>query len=335
MDVQTRSNIPLTVPAITSVVDSDGKPVPNNGTTHDNVLTLAGLGSADTAVIIADNGTPIALAQVNEQGEWVKSVAAPLGRHSYTIRFSDEGWVVTVVIAAVGPTITSVRDSKGEVANDASTFDTMVFLEGIGAADQQIEILDKAEVLDTVTATDGHWTLDLSLLAFKRYSIRARGLYGSIPESEVRKFSVIYREEDFETGTLGVMPAHIPREFPAMIITPEDKDAELIVDSIAAPFVTGQAVSFADESTVRFVLKSPVNKVTFGAFARASIPGIVPPILSCFDEQERLIFQRKLDFGLDFAAWHDAVSADRKIKVLELKVNPGTSAFVVDNFTFA
>lgn len=335
MDIEPGSNKPLAAPAITGVVDSEGKPIPNNGTTGDNVLTLSGTGTADIAVIIADNNEPIALAQVNERGEWVKSVVALSGRHSYTLRFSDEAWVVTVVIADVAPTITSLRDSKGAVANGGSTFDTTVTVEGRAATDQQVEVLDKAEVLGTVTATGGDWAITLSSLAFKGYSLKARGLYGSIPESDVRTFSVIYTGEDFETGTVGVIPANTTREFPAMMVMPVGKDANLVIDSIAAPFVTGQAISLADESGVRFVLKSPVNKLSFGAYASSSISGIVPPILACFDEQDVLIFERKLDFGFDFAAWHDVVSSARKIKAIEFTVNLGTSAFLVDNFTFS
>jgi len=237
---QSRSGKPFGLPAITGVVDSKGKPIPHNGTTEDTVLTLSGIGVTDTVVIIEDNNTPVALARVDENEEWMASVAVLPGRHSYTVAQS-QAWVITVIVAG----------------------------------------------------------------------------------------------EDFETGAVGVIPANTAREFPAMFVTPKDKDASLIIDSIGAPFVTGKAISFADQSSAHFLFKSPVNKVTFGAFAMASAPDVVPPILSCFDEQGGLIFERKLDFGFDFSAWHAAVSPDRKIKAIELTVNPGTSAFVVDNFTFA
>lgn len=244
MDRQSHSNINVVVPAITGVVDSNGKPIPHNGTTEDNVLTLSGTGTPNTAVIIADNNTAIALAPANAGGEWVKSVAAAEGRHSYTVADESPAWDVTVVV-------------------------------------------------------------------------------------------VIHTKEDFETGLLGIIPVNTAREFPAMVVTPLDKDASLIIHSIAPPFVTGQAVSIADDSTVRFVLKSPVNTVTFGAFASADVPGIEPPTLACFDDQDALIIERKLDFGFDYAAWHEADSPDRRIKTLELTANPGTSAFIVDNFTFS
>ncbi|MCQ2998041.1 hypothetical protein NLO95_28390 [Pseudomonas syringae] len=130
--------------------------------------------------------------------------------------------------------------------------------------------MDRAELLATATATDGHWTVDLSSLAFKGYSLQARGLYGGLPESLVRAFSVIYAGEDFETGTLGVIPANTPQEFPSMFVTPKDKDASLVINSDAAPIVTEKTVSFADDSSVRFDLKSPVKKITFGVFAKAS-----------------------------------------------------------------
>lgn len=335
MDVASHSNTSSAVPAITGIVDSNNVPVPNNGTTEDTVLTLSGTGTLNTAVIIEDNNTPIALAYVNENGDWVKSVVALEGRHSYTLRFSEDAWVVTVVVAVEAPDINSVRDAHGEVANGASTFDTAVTLEGTAAADKQVEILDRAQVLATATATGGKWAVDLSSLAFKGYSLKARGLYGSIPESGVRTFSVIYQGEDFETGTVGVIPANTAVEFPSLFVTAQDKDASLIVNSVAAPIVTGKTVSLADDSSVRFDLKSPVNKISFGAYAKARDAAVEMPYLACLDEQDVLIFERKLEFGFDFAAWQNIVSPDRRIKSLVLTVHPGTDWLYVDNFTFA
>lgn len=332
MDVASHSSAG---PAITGVLDSEHRPIPNNGTTGDTVLTLSGTGTINTAVIITDNNTPIALAQVSDDGEWVKSVLALEGRHSYTLQFSDEAWVVTVVVAVEAPVITRVRDSQGEVVDGGSTFDTTVTLEGTAVVGQQVEILDKAEVLAAVTATGGHWTVDLPSLAFKGYSIKVRGLYGSIPESAIRTFSVIYAGEDFESGTLGSIPANTAVEFPSMFVTSKDKDAALIADSVATPIVTEKAVSLADDSSLRFDLKSPVNKITFGVFAKASDFNVEMPYLACFDERDALIFERKLEFGSEFAAWQDVVSADRRIKSLVLTVNPGTDWLYVDNFTFA
>lgn len=326
---------PSAVPTITGVVDSENHPVPHNGITEDTVLTLLGVGTVDTGVIIADNEIPIAIALVNENGEWLKSVAAQEGRHSYSIRFSDEAWVVTVVMAAQAPTIISVRDSQGEVVNGASTFDQRVTLEGTAAADQWVEILDRVQIIASVLATGGRWAVDLPLLAFKGYSLKARGLYGSIPESAVRTFSVIYAREDFETGTLGVIPANTTQEFPSMFVTSKDKDASLIADSAAAPIVTDKAISFADDSSIRFDLKSPVNKITFGAFAKASGSEVEMPYLECFDEQGRLIFEAKLEFGFDYAAWQKVGSTDRRIKSLVLTVQAGTDWLYVDNFSFA
>lgn len=334
MDVESHSHMPSAVPAITDVRDSENTPIPNNGTTEDTVLTLLGAGTADTGVIIADNNTPIALALVKDDGTWVKSVAALEGRHSYTARFSDEAWVVTVVVAAA-PAISSVLDSIGEVIEGGSTFDTTVTLEGIAGIGQQVEILDRAEILATVTATGGHWSVELSSLGFKGYSLKARGLYGSLPESGVRTFTVIYEGEDFETGALGVIPANIAVEFPSMFVTSIDKDASLIADSVAMPIVTDKAISVADDSSVRFELKSPVNKITFGAFAKASDFNVEIPYLACIDEQGAPIFKRKLEFGSDFAAWQEVSSPERRIKVLVVTVNLGTDWLYVDNFSFA
>lgn len=232
------------------------------------------------------------------------------------------------------PTINSVRDSQGEVGEALSTYDTTVTLEGKAGGHERVEILDMAEILSTVPAIDDHWAATLPSLAFKTYSIKARGILGS-PESGVRTFSVIYRGEDFETEESGVIPANTALKLPTMFVTP-NKNASVIDDSTAAPFVTMKAISFADDSSVRFDLKSPVNKITFGAFAKASSSDVEMPYLACFDERDELIFQRDLVFGPgDYAAWQDVVSPDRRIKALVITVSPGTDWLYVDNFTFA
>ena len=230
------------------------------------------------------------------------------------------------------PTIDSVSDSEGEVGEGLSTYETTVIVEGSAGGDEQVEILDKAEILITVPVTDNHWAVALPSLAFKAYSIKARGIHGG-PESGIRTFSVIHRGEDFETGTLGDIPANIALEFPTMFVTP-NKGASVINDSVAVPFVTGKAISVDEDSLVRFDLKSPVNKITFGAFGMADGFGVEPPYLSCFDESQTLIFERKLIFGEDYAVWHEVVSPDRRIKALVLTVSVRTNAFHVDNFTF-
>lgn len=120
-----------------------------------------------------------------------------------------------------------------------------------------------------------------------------------------------------------------------MFVTSKDKDADLIANSAAAPFVTEQAVSLADDSSLRFDLKSPVNKISFGVYAKASGFDVAMPYLACFDERDALIFERKLEFGSEFAAWQSVESADRRIKSLVVTVNLGTDWLYVDNFTFA
>ncbi|MCD5981165.1 hypothetical protein [Pseudomonas quasicaspiana] len=73
----------------------------------------------------------------------------------------------------------------------------------------------------------------------------------------------------------------------------------MIDDSVAAPFVTGKAISIVEGSAVRLDLKSPVN------------------------------------FGEDYAVWDEVVSPDRRIKSLVLTVHVRTTAFHVDSFSFS
>jgi len=92
----------------------------------------------------------------------------------------------------VTPVIVSVRDSKGEVANGGTTFDTTLDLSGTGTLDTELEILDGTTVLTTVrTDAEGKWRTELTGLLPKGYSITANARDGSDLVSQPRTYEVL------------------------------------------------------------------------------------------------------------------------------------------------
>jgi hypothetical protein len=186
-----------TKPTITSVRDSKGEVV-NGGTTFDTSITVAGKAAAGQQVQVFDGatavGTPVT---VNASGDWTLPMTAlSLSAHSITAKglygsepVSDPR-TFNVAVATV-PTITSVRDSRGEVVNGGSTTDTAVSLLGKAAASEQVQILDNGSDKTRATAnTNGDWNASLTGLGLGGHSITAKGLYGSQPVSNSRVFTV-------------------------------------------------------------------------------------------------------------------------------------------------
>ncbi|MBH3461541.1 hypothetical protein [Pseudomonas putida] len=112
-------------------------------------------------------------------------------------------------LIAVTPTIDSVMDDKGKaVPRGGSTVSTTLTLRGQASAGQRVEILDGDTVLKTETVgPTGEWTSTLTGLAVKAYALKARGLYGANPESEVWGLTVQNGVcDDFSQAQLGVYP---------------------------------------------------------------------------------------------------------------------------------
>jgi hypothetical protein len=56
----------------------------------------------------------------------------------------------------VSPTITSIKDSVGEVAQDQTTYDTTVNLAGTGTPREQIQLYDEGAVVGSPVTVDGN-----------------------------------------------------------------------------------------------------------------------------------------------------------------------------------
>ncbi|PSS46717.1 hypothetical protein [Pseudomonas sp. BBP2017] len=185
------------IPSITRVEDSRGD-VANGGSTVDTAVILSGTASAGLEVELFEGTQSWGTVPVDGDGNWRLSRTG-LAISGYSLearaRYGDE-WASEVrtfqVVAEVSPSITSVTDSRGELAEGQTTVDTQIILSGKASIDQPLEVLDGLVVLDTVrTDAQGNWTLTLNDLAVKAYVIKARALYGSGAESAARSFQVV------------------------------------------------------------------------------------------------------------------------------------------------
>ncbi|MBC3273497.1 Ig-like domain-containing protein [Pseudomonas sp. SWRI81] len=185
-----------TAPTITSVKDSKGE-VAAGGTTFDTSVTVSGKAFANQKVEIFDGATSKGEVLVDASGNWTLPLTAlSASAHSITVKALygsnpvSAAWTFTVAVATA-PTITSVKDSKGEVAAGGTTFDTSVTVSGKAFANQKVEIFDgatsKGEVL---VDASGNWTLPLTALSASAHSITVKALYGSNPVSAAWTFTV-------------------------------------------------------------------------------------------------------------------------------------------------
>ncbi|MDU8362610.1 hypothetical protein [Pseudomonas syringae group sp. J309-1] len=186
----------VVTPEITLVTDSNGEIEPD-GNTFDTSVTLTGTAKASETVELFQDGALQGDVPVNPSGVWTRPVTGlTVTNHNFQVRGRYGNNPVSnvrslTVLASDAPTISNIQDAAGvEIPPNTTTFNTSVTLSGTAAAGQQVQIFDGASSLGIVTATGGTWTLPLTGLALKAYSVKVRGLYGSNPESDVRTFTV-------------------------------------------------------------------------------------------------------------------------------------------------
>jgi len=185
-----------TKPIISSVRDSIGE-VANGGTTFDDTVTLTGKAAANQDVEVFDGATSKGRASVNASGDWTTPLSGlSVAIHSITAKglYGDEpvsdARTFDVATATI-PMITSVRDSRGELANGGSTTDTAVSLVGTAAVNREVEIFDGAVSKGKAPVNaSGGWNSSLSGLVLGGHSVTAKGMYGSEPVSVARSFTV-------------------------------------------------------------------------------------------------------------------------------------------------
>ncbi|ANI53253.1 Ig-like domain-containing protein [Pseudomonas sp. DR 5-09] len=187
-----------TAPVISEVRDSNGA-IQNNGTTFDSRVTIIGTAIPNQRIQIYDGTTPIAPdTLVDDKGIWTKTLTN-LNPAGYRILAKglygaqpESGVRVLTVLEALAPIISLINDSKGEILPNGTTFDTTVTVTGTASVNQRVQIYDDTTAITPDTPVDGtgEWTKTLTGLRTTTHKIKAKALYGTQPESEVRNFTV-------------------------------------------------------------------------------------------------------------------------------------------------
>ncbi|RON98659.1 hypothetical protein BK674_22375 [Pseudomonas moraviensis] len=165
---------------ITSLKDSKGE-VASGGTTTDTQLTISGSAKdGEIKLLEGDNTTPVGTFTVTND-VWGGTFELTAGK-TYALKAvaedGEESAVYTVTVSEapeVELEITSLKDSKGDVADGGATDDTSLTISG-KAKDGKIELLEGANTtpIETYTATDGTWGGAFVLSAGATYALKAK-----------------------------------------------------------------------------------------------------------------------------------------------------------------
>lgn len=199
--------LPLTIrtrydyvqPVITGVTDSRGE-VAEDGKTRDEKVTVTGSATRGETVELFD-GTTISMgtALVGADSNWSREIG-PLTEKSYRISakalydadpVSSQPRTFTVKFAQK-PEILSVTDSRGTVAEGATTYDNSVLVAGSATPNLQIQLQENNQPGPTLDVDDkGNWNHRFNNLKVQPYSIVAKALYDIDPAlSPPRTFNV-------------------------------------------------------------------------------------------------------------------------------------------------
>jgi len=185
-------------PIISRVTGASGD-VANGGVTADTTVTVSGTAGDATYIELFDGSQSVNIVRV-ESGTWISTLAGLVPTyHIITAKALDgqlasDPWVFTVQAASAPIAITSIKDAAGnEIPNGGTLNDSStVIISGTALANQRVELFDYAESAGPVNVDIyGNWKFQAWGLRPKEYSLKARGLYGSNPESAVRTFSVV------------------------------------------------------------------------------------------------------------------------------------------------
>ncbi|QJI39785.1 hypothetical protein HKK52_02205 [Pseudomonas sp. ADAK2] len=192
----------IVTPAITSIKGSpSGVEIPHGKETTETSLTLTGTASAGQTVQLYNGGSPIGgIITVGADRSWTitltgLSVAtySIVARGLYGTQPQSPARSV-IVTAIVTPTITSVKGSPSgvEIPHGKETTETSLTLTGTASAGQTVQLYNGGSPIGGVitVGADRNWTITLTGLSVATYSIVARGLYGTQPQSPARSVIV-------------------------------------------------------------------------------------------------------------------------------------------------
>ncbi|WP_454563202.1 Ig-like domain-containing protein [Pseudomonas sp. AIG] len=199
--------LPLTIrtrydyvqPVITGVTDSRGD-VEEAGKTRDERVTVTGTATRGESVELFDNATiSMGAALVGADSIWRREIG-PLTEKPYSITakalydadpVSSPPRTFTVKFAQT-PEILSVTDSRGTVAEGATTYDNSVLVAGSATPNLQIQLQENNQPGPTLDVDDkGNWNHRFNNLKVQPYSLVAKALYDIDPAlSPPRTFNV-------------------------------------------------------------------------------------------------------------------------------------------------
>ncbi len=182
-------------PVILSAHDDRGNFIADNGHTVAIAVTLRGTAAPLRTVDIYDGSVRKDSATADGNGVWSRRVTGlSQGARIFTARATygdlpvSPRYVVTVLNSTL-PTI-AVFDSRGEVRQNGTTFDTQVRLEGTATPRLQVQLYEDGAPKQTLdVSSTGKWSVIRSNLAQRTYSFKVRALYAN-SESNTRVFTV-------------------------------------------------------------------------------------------------------------------------------------------------
>ncbi|MBV4459722.1 Ig-like domain-containing protein [Pseudomonas sp. COR58] len=195
LNLTIRTRYDYLTPVITGVADQ-WRPLDNGDVTYNTQVTVTGTATRGQKVEILDGANSYGSADVasggtGSEGVWSK-VLNNLTVKAYHITaralydanpVASQPWAFTVAVANV-PVISNVTDSRGTVANGATTYDRSVTVRGTASPGQKVQLLDGTQALGEPLADgQGDWSHVVTGLTVKAYNLTAKALYGDGPVS--------------------------------------------------------------------------------------------------------------------------------------------------------
>lgn len=193
-----RQHYEYVTPAITTVKTALGTVIPDQGLTYDKRLTIEGTATRAEKVDVQIDGVSKGMPTVDADSKWTITVDLGVGlfRVVAVAQYEADDKVSKprsfTIKEAKLPSITGVRDSKGPVGNNGTTYDNQVTVSVNADPGQKVQLHDGASPIGQPIDLDGsgNGSTPLSSLSLKFYSLKAKALYGDLLESPVHSFTV-------------------------------------------------------------------------------------------------------------------------------------------------
>ncbi|WP_177482399.1 Ig-like domain repeat protein [Pseudomonas sp. HMWF021] len=193
-----RQHYEYVTPVITIVKTAQGTVIAEGGLTYDKRLTIVGTATRAEKVDVQIDGVSKGMPTVDANSEFTITVDLIEGLHRVVAiaQYEADDRISNprsfTIKEATLPSITGVRDSKGAVGNNGTTYDNQVTVSVNADPDQKAQLYDSASPIGQPIDLDGNGdgSTPLSNLQQKAYSLKARALYGSQLESPIHAFTV-------------------------------------------------------------------------------------------------------------------------------------------------